>query len=148
MSTMSTAYDEYEVGADLLELDEDWVKDLARLVELKANKTQIEAEIRHINEQAAEAHLAGTFTEADGTIKVVKIRQDDAAPRVDLAGLQAADPMLASKIVTFAVDSTLLKDHIKRGFFTNTPAEAFLITGKKAPWVQITTLVEETSTDE
>jgi|GEM_PF-2531577 len=145
---MSNAYDEYEVGADLPELDEDWVKDLARLAELKAHKAHIEAEIRHINEHAAAAQLSGVFTESDGTVKVVKIRQDDAAPKVDLAGLQKVDPALASKIVTFAVDSALLKDHIKRGFFTNTPAEAFLVKGKKSPWVQITTLTKETSTDE
>lgn len=138
----------YEIEIDLPAISQDWVRHLERLSELKAHKAHIESEIKHINEHAAQDQLYGTFVQEDGVVKIVKVRQDDAAPKVDLAGLQKTDPELAAKIVTFAVDSTLLKDHINRGFFTNTPAEVFLLRVKKAPWVQITTLVEETSTDE
>lgn len=151
---MSNAYDyhyeeeEQEGQEDLPELDPDWVKDLMRLDELKAQKAALEAEIRHINNAAAEVNLFGTFTDSDGTTKVVKIRQDDAAPKLDLASLQKVDPDLAAKVVTFQVDSTRLKEAIKRGYFTNTNAAKCLITGKKAPWVQITTLAKEDNTNE
>lgn len=140
--------DEFEVVTLLHELDQDWVADLKRLSDLKAQKIQIELEISYINQAAAEANLAGKFTSEDGTIKIVKVRHDDASVKVDLEGLKAAVPYLANKIMSIQLDTKLLKDHIKRGFFTNTPAESFLIRGKKSPWVQITTLSEENDSDE
>lgn len=138
---MSTHY-EYEDNIDLEipELDEDWVKDLSRLEELKAQKTCIEEEIALINASASDQDLFGQFTDASGVSFKVVVRRDPLAPKVNLAALAQVNPELALKISTTTVDATRLKEAISRGYFTNTEAASLLTTGFKKSWVQVTKL--------
>ncbi len=145
---MSMDYYEQELEDDLPELDESWVKDLTRLDELKAQKTQIESEIAHINEIAALENLVGTFIDSDGTARKVSIRQDPLPPKVDLAKLAEMDASLYSEVTSLTLDSTKLKEAIKRGYFTGTSSAALLITGLKKPWIQITNLAKEENASE
>ena len=142
-------YDEYEEEEALPDIEEDWVKDLSRLDELKAQKAQIEDEIAHINEKAAEAGLYGQFVDTDGVVHKVKVRVDPLPPKVVKFDLLAAEnPRLAAEISSPAVDSKKLKEAIKKGYFANTNASKYLVTGTKKPWVQVSTLAKEDASNE
>ena len=134
---------------ELEEIEEDWVKDINRLAELKEMKAAIEAEISHINDSAAAAGLRGKFTDAEGNEYKVTLRQDMNAPKVtDARALAAEFPELWGAIASVQVDNTRLKEAVKKGYFTNTPAAAYVTQTMKRPWVQVTPLAKEEDTDE
>lgn len=137
------AYD-YEEEEALPDIEEDWVKDLSRLDELKAQKKLIEDEIAHINDLAAQAQLKGKFVASDGTEFKVDIRRDTLPPKLtNVEAFAAQFPELWGHIATVQVDSTRLKEAVKKGYFTNTPAAAYVSMGTKRPWVQVTPLAKE-----
>ena len=141
--------DIYE-DADLPEIDEDWVKDIRRISELKEQKRLIEEEIAHINATAAEAQLRGYFTDLDGQDYKVTVRQDKNTPRItDPKALQENHPALWMEIASVQVDSNKLKAAMKKGYFTNTTAAQYLSQTYKQPWLQITQIAKEmTDTNE